>query len=234
MFYFKEKLINWRRRIQQRYEELILSLLEKNSSARFLDCGCDDGSLTMRFAEKIGAKEIFGIEINEEQRKKSFKKGIQALRGDLNKNFDFPDNYFDVICSNQVIEHLYDTDNFLAESMRVLKKGGYIVCCTENLSSWHNILALILGWQPFSINNISSMYAEIGNPFSLHYKEPFLFSAPKNIHIKGFAYRGLKEIFEIHGFKIENLIGSGYYPIPIEKIDPRHAAFLIIKARKID
>jgi len=29
-----------------------------------------------------------------------------------------------------------------------------------------------------------------------------------------FAYRSLKETFQVHGFKVEKLIGAGYYPFP--------------------
>jgi SAM-dependent methyltransferase len=48
----------------------------------------------------------------------------------------------------------------------------------------------------------------------------------------------LKEIFEIRGFKVEGLVGAGYYPFPkplsstLSALDPRHSAFIIVKARK--
>jgi len=43
-----------------------------------------------------------------------------------------------------------------------------------------------------------------------------------------------KEIFEIKGFKVEKILGSGYYPLPnlFAKLDPKHSAFLTIKVRK--
>jgi len=45
---------------------------------------------------------------------------------------------------------------------------------------------------------------------------------------------GLKEIFEVHGCKIERILGAGYYPLPnfFAKVDLRHSAFLTIKVRK--
>lgn len=104
---------------------------------------------------------------------------------------------------------------------------------TENLASWHNILSLLFGWQPFSLGNISSYKLGIGNPLALHRGENLSFSSWQ--HIRVFAYQGLKEIFEIKGFKVEKILGAGYYPLPnlMAKLDPRHAAFLTIKARKI-
>lgn len=48
--------------------------------------------------------------------------------------------------SNQVIEHLYDTDNFVAEVHRILRSGGTAVVSTEKAASWHTG-SLLLGWQ---------------------------------------------------------------------------------------
>jgi hypothetical protein len=49
-----------------------------------------------------------------------------------------------------------------------------------------------------------------------------------------FNYLGLKEMFEIHGFVNVEILGAGYHPLPagLGKIDPRHAHFLALKARK--
>ena len=70
--------------------------------------------------------------------------------------------------ANQVIEHLYETDSFVNEIPRVLRKDGYAVISTEALSSWHSVFALILGWQPFSLTNISDKKLGLGNPLALH------------------------------------------------------------------
>ena len=136
--------------------------------------------------------------------------------------------------ANQVIEHLSDTDTFVKETHRLLKPEGYAVVCTENLASWHNIFSLILGWQPFSLSNVCERRFQVGNPLAIHTGE-----SPRNPsswqHMRVFAYRGLREIFEEYGFEIERCVGSGYYPLPsqLSKLDPRHAAFLTVKVRKL-
>lgn len=56
---------------------------------------------------------------------------------------------FDLVHANQVIEHLYETDLFIKEIYRILKKGGYAIISTPNLAGLHNIVSLILGKQPF-------------------------------------------------------------------------------------
>jgi 16S rRNA G1207 methylase RsmC len=46
--------------------DIILEMLESNVNAKLLDLGCGDGSNTLRFAAKIGTKEVYGIEVVEE------------------------------------------------------------------------------------------------------------------------------------------------------------------------
>jgi ubiquinone/menaquinone biosynthesis C-methylase UbiE len=75
-------------------------------------------------ASKVGTKNLYGIEIVENLISNAEQKGISVKRADLNSNFPFDDNTFDVVHANQVIEHLFDTDNFLNEVYRILKRGG--------------------------------------------------------------------------------------------------------------
>ncbi|MBP8591205.1 class I SAM-dependent methyltransferase [Candidatus Shapirobacteria bacterium] len=217
------------------YEKNILDFTERNNNHRFLDCGCDDGKWTKKVINKgnFSPENSYGIEIIKNRALAARKRGIKVRLCDLNRNLPYKDNFFDLVHANQVIEHLYDTNHFLSEIYRVTKKGGYIIICTENLSSWHNIFSLFFGFQPFSLTNVSSKFFGIGNPLSPHYREAM--KKPNTWqHIRVFAYRGLVEHIQEAGFKIESIKGSGYYPINIlSKIDPRHSAFLTVKGRKL-
>lgn len=210
----------------------IFSLFEKNKKAQFLDLGCDEGSLTLKMAEEIGTKNIFGVEIVEERIQESEKKGIQVKNFDLNKRFDFENDLFDVIHANQVIEHLYDSDAFLSEIYRILKKDGYAIISTENASSWCNIFASIMGWQIFSLTNFSSKKQGIGNPFALHRGTNA--SLDSWNHIRIYNIRGLKEYFEAFGFTVEEIKGAGYFPFPalMGNIDKTHCHFMTFKIKK--
>lgn len=104
--------------------ENIFSLLEFNADAIFLDCGCADGELTLRVASKIGTENIYGVEIVDDLISKAESKGIVVIKADLNNKLPFNDNAFDFVHANQVIEHLFDTDNFISEIYRVLRWGG--------------------------------------------------------------------------------------------------------------
>jgi len=199
-----------------------------------LDLGCSDGTWTTECAKKMGTKQVYGVEIVDELRSQAQSKGITVEKGDLNKFIPFEDNAFDVIHANQVIEHLYDTENFMLEINRLCKMGGVIVLSTENASSWHNLFALMLGWQMFSLTNICSTKAGMGNPLAIHRGNKISYQSMQ--HIRIFAYRGLIEYIEHFGFKVEGILCSGYYPLPnwFAKIDPRHGHFITIKARKIN
>ncbi len=212
----------------------ILNLITVNECSRLLDLGCDDGSWTLELGLKLRTKNLYGVEVNETALSKARKNGIISKNCDLNKKIPFKDNFFDVIHSDQVIEHLSNTDNFIGEIKRVLKTGGYAIISTENLASWHNIFSLVFGWQPFSLTNISQKKFSLGNPLSFNVHRGM--NRPEGWqHQRVFAYQGLIEIFKENGFKVEKIIGSGYYPFPniLSKIDKRHAAFLSIKVRKL-
>ena len=211
----------------------IEALLDKGSDHSLLDVGCDDGERTLAFARAIGTSKLSGVEIVPERAVEAQARGITVLQADLNEPLPYADQSFDVVVNNQVIEHLADTDMFVAEIVRVLRPGGYAVTSTENLASWHNVFALTLGWQPFSLSNVSATRLGLGNPAAVHRGEEWETPVTWQ-HRRVFAYRGLVELFEAHGLAVEHVRGAGYYPLPrhVARVDPRHAAFLTVKARK--
>jgi 2-polyprenyl-3-methyl-5-hydroxy-6-metoxy-1,4-benzoquinol methylase len=211
----------------------IESLLEpRENGVSLIDLGCDDGSLTVRLAQRVGAREVHGVEIVEERAQIAERRGVIVTRTDLNAPLPFEDGSFEVVCSNQVIEHLRDTDLFVSEVFRILCPRGYAVISTENLASWHNIASLIFGWQPFSLTNVSHQSGAIGNPFAIHRSTSFEWKSWE--HVRVFAYRGLSELFSSHGFEVDSIEGAGYFPLParVGRSDPRHAAFITVRACK--
>jgi SAM-dependent methyltransferase len=210
----------------------IRDLLDYEPDTHFLDLGCDDGSLSIEMGKKIGTKNISGVEIIDLRVKLAEKKGIQVKKFDLNNLFDYETESIDTIHANQVIEHLYDSDNFVNEIYRILKKGGYAVISTENASSWCNIFASIMGWQIFSLTNFSSKRYGIGNPYALHRQASVGFSSWN--HVRIYNIRGLKEYFEAFDFKVEAIKGAGYFPLPasLGNVDKTHCHFMTFKVRK--
>lgn len=225
---------------EEDYRQAILRLIEPDSQAIFLDCGCDTGEFTLQVAQRMGTDTIYGLDVVAERLAEARDRGIDGRLSDLNAPFPFDDGCFSVVLANQVIEHLHNTDSFVAEVYRVLQPGGYAIMCTENLAATHNLFALLLGYQPFSLSNVSSLRS-IGNPLALHRHDEQgtgMLHVHSFQHLRVFAYQGFKEIFEAHGFVTEKLLGTGYYPLPpilarlACTIDRRHAAFMVLKVRK--
>lgn len=214
--------------------ENILKMYSKDKKAKFLDLGCDDSKWTMRMARKIGTKDVSGTEILSSSVIKARKRGVEVKECDCNKELPYKDSIFDIIHSNQVIEHLSNTDMFMEEIYRILKPGGYAVISTENLASWHNIFALILGFMPFSLTNISTKKAAIGNPFAPHVGKEAT-QATSWQHMRIFTIYGLKDLSEKVGFVTEKVLTSGYYPLGnwFSKIDQTHSHFFVLKLRKV-
>jgi 2-polyprenyl-3-methyl-5-hydroxy-6-metoxy-1,4-benzoquinol methylase len=200
------------------------------AGGRLLDLGCDDGALTLKFAEAARAPEVYGVELVQAAANAARERGISVTEADLNHPLPFRDGEFDVVVSNQVIEHLVNTDTFVSEIGRILSPRGVAVTSTENLASWHNIAALALGWQPFSLSNVTKQRSGLGNPLAIHRQEET--SRETWQHVKVFSYRGLRELFESHGLTVRAILGAGYYPLAtgVGKLEPRHAAFLTVVA----
>lgn len=200
------------------------------SRKRLLDLGCDDGSWTLELARALGTSDAHGVELVPEAARAAEAKGVSVHLADLNQPLPLDPSSFDLVHANQVIEHVSDVDLFVSEIRRVLRPGGVAVISTENGSSWHNIFAALLGWQIFSLTNVSGRVAGLGNPFAVH-RNAAAFS-PTWRHKIIMNYLGLIELFKVHGFARVEITGAGYYPLPaaLGRLDVRHSAFLTIKA----
>ena len=210
---------------------IILDCCERNVDARLLDCGCNDGKIATEVAQRIGTKDIWGIELVEEFAAKAIKKGVKVVRGDLNDPLPLETEIFDVVHAANIIEHVSNTDLFLKEVHRVLKVGGYFLVSTCNLAAFHNIFFLLLGRQPPP--------ADVSDEFQVGvWTTNKRRNAGGPCHRRMFTLKALEGLLECHEFEVEKSIGSGFYPLPFPlarllcKIDKRHSAYIIIKAKK--
>jgi aspartyl aminopeptidase len=88
------------------------------------------------------------------------------------------------------------------------------------------------GWQAFSLTNVSRTGSGLGNPLAnMRGMEPLDAGWE---HLRIFSYRGLRELVAAHGFSDVHVAGAGYYPLAsaFGHIDPRHAAFITVRATK--
>ena len=190
----------------------VLKIFSSYNCDRILDVGCGDGCFAKLLGEISKAKEVYGIEISSEGVELAIKNGVKAFQGDLQKDdFPFEDNHFDAIFCGEIIEHIFDPDRFLQEVYRVLKSGGLCVLTTGNLASWHNRLALLLGYEPYG-RQVSTRYNVGKFPIRGRFEGP-----EQAEHIKVFTLRGLKELLGIYNFTIDRILGyslTDQFPFP--------------------
>jgi SAM-dependent methyltransferase len=235
--------------VSKRNQEAMLDCLEADSQALMLDCGCHAGVNARKRADAKGIPNVVGIELNAAMTREAAQRGLWVMQADLNHPIPLTDNSLDVVMASDVLEHLVETRSFVREIYRVLRPGGYAVVSTPNLASWHNILALLLGFQPFSGPHLSH-FSEADLDVSRRMrKETCQTLADQGWgesegdstmyrHIVVGAYRSLRRLFIAQGFSIERMVGVGYYPLPptlervMTKLDPVHSSHLVLKARK--
>jgi SAM-dependent methyltransferase len=135
------------------YDHLLAVIATQSAShegcIRLLDAGCGEGGflehLLTQFASlrpDLGV-ECHGFDVDDSG---MMGEGLQErLVGSLQRShphvdwneritvisssdaWPYPDDFFDIIVSNQVLEHVTDHDFFFKESYRTLKDGGYAV-----------------------------------------------------------------------------------------------------------
>ena len=203
--------------------------IKGNKNVRLLDLGCMDGEFTKKIANTVGTNKIYGVDINKTAAKKAEEKGIIVKNADLSNELPFPDESFDVLSANQVLEHIWNTDKFFREINRVLKKEGYAVISTPNLSCFHSIFFILLGQQTPVVHLIDR---QVGN-----FLRGTKVSSPQ--HFKAFNIPALRDLSEYYGFKVEMIKGFGFYFLPLfiqkflSKFLGRYAVFITLRIRKI-
>lgn len=206
----------------------------KRKNFKILDVGCGDGRLKSDVLECFYNLnfDLYGIEGRKSAVLQAIKKGFKVKIGDLRDPWPFENKMFDIIHGDQIIEHLLNKDNFLEKCKDKLKDNGYLIISTENLSSIDNIFSLMLGFEPFSQH--LSMDCYIGNPLSPHYGEKLDDNYENFGHKMICSFLGLKQLLVINGFKVIKVLGAGFFPLPdfFSKLDPRHARFITILAKK--
>jgi SAM-dependent methyltransferase len=105
----------------------------ENGRLELLDVGCGRGR-TYQYLEGRGIADRFtfhGLDVDFSRPAKIYGKDVwNFIEADVTEGLPFPDERFDVVVCEQILEHLGDPLFVLKEAGRVLKKGGLLVLGT--------------------------------------------------------------------------------------------------------
>ncbi len=198
----EERLDIYKKRVNV-YLEILKknSLFNKRNKMKILDIGCGDGGLGFELKKHI-ASEVYGVDISKAGVSLANKLGIKSKVADVQKKIPFKSSSFDALIANEIIEHLYDTDTFINESKRILKKKGLFIIGTPNLSFWFNRVIFLLGIYP--------MYQEVSirhRNFGMGFLRRFVDTQPVG-HVRVYNTQALKDMLSFYGFEIISLHGG--------------------------
>ena len=153
-----------------------------------LDIGGGAGDFLVFCRDTISGLDVTLVDISEEAIAIAKGKGVTGHQVDAgDKSLPFEDDCFDGIHCGDVIEHVFDTEAFIVEVLRVVKPGGVVILTTPNLAVWFNRIVLLFGTQPFHMNMTNK----------------------EGGHIRVFTYKRLKRLLKEHDVKIKNSWGYG-------------------------
>ena len=182
-------------RFTQEAYRCLKNFIDCRKDKLILEAGCGTGRLCCLLARDFPDSQVIGMDISPNSLKiaNRLKEYLHVpntsfCRGDLFQ-MPYPDNYFDVVFNDGVIEHfsLNENPNYkdaLKEMIRVTKPKGKIIVDVPN---WYCFPHTIYKW----------LLKKLGRPFEYGYE-------------KSFKHRELIELFR--EFNLTNLELRGYYP----------------------
>lgn len=175
--------------IKRRHKELVKrferaeKLRETNGDVKFLDIGAGEGKTLIAGLERDW--DVTGIDIVDNRIPEAKNDKINFIRGKFIE-YDFPENYFDFIYLDSVLEHVLNPKEYLEKIRQILKPGGIIYIGVPNEDSLFNDVRRII----FNLTGKKDISVKI-KPFDTPY------------HVIGFNNRSLRNIIGKAGLKIK-------------------------------
>ncbi len=155
--------------------------------AHVLDLGCGNGEL-LAVLEKEKNALVQGIELNDEQMHICVERGLTVLQGDIESGLvDYPDQSFDYIILNQIMQEIKAADFVIAESLRV---GKRVIVGFPNFAHIKARLTLLFAGKTPINEALPYYWFETPNIRFLTIRDFTDYCLKKNIHIEQACYLG--------------------------------------------
>lgn len=105
----------------------IKELTHNNKAQTLVDFGC--GDMPYRSVIEPMVDKYLGVDLDINPKAEHFI--------DFDSKTSLPDNFADIILSNQVLEHVDSPSGYLKEALRILKPGGSIILTTHGYWFYH-------------------------------------------------------------------------------------------------
>lgn len=103
---------------------------------KILEPGCGRGEFLDAY-RRLGL-ECYGLDLSPSAG--GFLEGIEVKQANIEKEaLPYDDNYFDIVYSKSLMEHLHHPDKYLSEVFRILKPGGKVLCLIPDWESNYKI-----------------------------------------------------------------------------------------------
>ena len=184
---------------QARRLAMIREAAPQLNSARVLDDGCGVGAYAAKLRQFTPS--VFGLEYEFERAAEAGRRLAPAqVVCAAGEHLPYPDDSFDVILSNEVIEHMRDDGLAVREAVRVLRRGGRLLLFCPN--RWYPVEQHGVYWRGRYI---------FGNIPLVNYLPDSLRNklAP---HVRAYTGRSLRKLFAGLPVKIirHSIIFGGY------------------------
>jgi len=173
---------NRKRERIKRFDNIIK--YSSNEIKNFLDIGCGEGFCLLEANNR--GWNAYGVDITDNRISQAKKDDIEFFNSNL-LECKFPDDFFDVVYMDSVLEHVINPYEYLSEIKRILKKGGILYLGIPNEDSFLNDVKKIV-YRLLS-KNISPKLKPFESPY----------------HIVGFNNKSIRYALEKIQLKIKKL-----------------------------
>ncbi len=168
------------------------------STRKILDVGCGAAGFSAA-VKKLFEAEVWGVELNQAASEIARGRLDKVIHAPFGPELDLPENYFDAIFFNDVLEHILDPIPVLQYASKLLSKNGVVIASIPNIGHFPIVWKL-------------TRYGQ------WEYKDSGILD---RTHLRFYTRNSIKELFRESGFEIQTIQGIN----PFYNMDPGDGKF---------